>query len=165
VAISVAVDNSVLSDLVDARLPKNKKVDYLAFRDIIELDHQGKIEILIPITTTLIEHGYASGEKKQRLREIMGDAFRLCPGVVPEKMQSDIKQKKKCLREIMQDRGGIDSENLVVSTIYTPYYITTDYRYWRQFKARSREIQEKCHMNVFVLRPSEFLEQYRKGEL
>lgn len=163
-AISVAVDNSVL-DLVDARLPENKKEDYLAFRDIIELAHQGKIEILIPVPTTLIEHGYASGEKKQRLREIMGDAFRLCPGVVPEKMQSDIKQKKKCLREIMQDKGGIDSENLVVSTIYTPYYLTTNYRYWRQFKARSRKIQEKCRINVFVLRPSEFLEQYRKGEL
>lgn len=151
--------------MTDPNLPENKKADQLAFKEMIELDKQGIIEIGIPISSTMIEEGHAGGEKRRLLRKKMGKAFRLWPVTVPPGMHSDIKRKKKCLQDIMQDKGGIDSANLLVSTIYTPYYITTDYRYWRQFKAQSKRIGEKCGINVFLLAPSEFLRKYKSGEV
>lgn len=154
-----------MGDLTDPNLPENKKVDQLAFKEMIELGKQGIIEIGIPISSTMIEEGHAGGEKRRLLRKKMGKAFRLWPVAVTQAMHSDIECKKKCLQDIMQDKGGIDSANLLVSTIYTPYYITTDYRYWRQFKAQSKRIREKCGINVFVLAPSEFLRKYKSGEV
>ncbi len=164
-ALGVAVDNSVLGDLIDHRLPENKRADRHAFEDMIELDKQGIIEIGIPISSTMIEEGGAGAKKRQLLREKMGQTFRLWPVAVSQIMHSDIERKKKCLQEIMQDKEGIDSANLLVSTIYTPYYVTTDYRYCRHFKAQLTKIQIKCDINVFVLTPSEFMEKYKSGEI
>ncbi|MEW6410347.1 MAG: hypothetical protein AB1488_09610 [Nitrospirota bacterium] len=149
--------------MIDNSLPKNKRADRLAFEEMIELDKQGIIEIGIPISSTMIEERGAGAEKHQLLKERMGTAYRLWPAAVSQKMHSDIKRKKKCLQEIMQDKEGIDSPNLLVSTIYTPYYVTTDYRYCRNFKAQLTKIRKKCDINVFVLTPSEFMKKYKSG--
>lgn len=163
-ALDVAVDNSVLGDLTDPNLPENKKADRLAFKEMIKLAKQGIIEIGAPISSTIIEEGHAGAEKRRLLREIMGETLKSWPTVTTQ-TKRDIERKKKCLQDIMQDKGGIDSANLLVSTIYTPYYITTDYRYCRQFKAQLKRIREKCGINVFVLTPSEFLKKYKPGEV
>ena len=65
----------------------------------------------------------------------------------------------------MQDKDGIDSENLIASTLHTPYFITTDYKYKRQFCSQKKRIQEKCGINVEVLTPSEFLYGFKSGTL
>jgi hypothetical protein len=163
--IAVAVDNSVLGDLVDPSLPKNKKEDRSAFEEMIKLDQQGIIEIGIPISSTMIEELGTGEEKRRLLRRKMGRAFRKWPVIVDQKDHDDIEFKKKCLQDIMQDKDGIDSANLLASTIHTRYYITTDYRYWRRFKSQSKRIREKCGINVFVLTPSEFLEKYKSGKI
>ena len=161
--LGVAVDNSVLGDLIDYNLPDNKRKDRVAFEEMIELDKQGIIEIGIPVSSTMIEEAGAGAEKRQLLREKMGQAYRLWPVAVPQTMHIDIERKKKCLQKIMQDKGGIDSANLLASTIHTPYYVTTDYRYCRQFKNQLKRIREQCKVNVFVLIPSEFMEKYKSG--
>ncbi len=163
-SLDVAVDNSVLGDLTDPNLPENKKADLLAFKEMIELARQGIIEIGLPISSTMIEERHAGAEKRRLLREIMGDVLKLWP-VVTAQTERDMERKKKCLREIMQDKEGIDSANLLASTIYTPYYITTDYKYCRQFKAQLKRIRDDCGLNVFVLTPSEFLKKYKSGTL
>lgn len=164
-ALGVAVDNSVLGDLTDPSLPENKRTDRLAFEEMVELDKQGIIEIGIPISSTMIEEGGAGAKKRQLLREKMGPAYRLWPVAITPIMYNNIERKKKCLQDIMQDKEGIDSANLLVSTIYTSYYVTTDYRYCRHFKAQLKRIREKCGINVFVLTPSEFMKKYKSGEV
>ena len=53
--IPIAIDNSILGDLVGSNLPDNKKEDNNAFLQIIELDHKSIFEIGIPVSTTMIE--------------------------------------------------------------------------------------------------------------
>ena len=65
----------------------------------------------------------------------------------------------------MQDKGGIDSVNFIVSTMHANYYLTTDYRYLRQFRAQLKKIREKCGVTKEIFTPSEFLEKYNKGEI
>lgn len=163
--ISVGVDNSVLGDLTDYKIPEVKNADKIAFEEMVELGKKGIIEIGIPLSSTMIEEQHAGEEKRKLLRKKMGTAFKLWPVVVTKEMHTDIEKKKRCLQSIMQDRNGIDSANLLVSTIHTPYYVTTDYRYYRQFKAQSEKIQKKCGISVFVLTPSEFLKKYKAGEI
>lgn len=161
----VAIDNSVLGDITDSNLPKNKLKDRNAFEKMLELDKQDILEIGIPISSTMIEESQSGEDKRNLLRERMGRAFRLWPVAIPQGMSNDIENKKKCLKNIMQDKEGIDSDNLVVSTIHTSYYITTDYRYCRQFKAQLEKIKKICGINVFVLTPSEFMAKYKAGEI
>jgi hypothetical protein len=164
-SLDVAVDNSVLADLVANNVPKNKQGDRIAFEKMIDLAKQSMLKIGIPISTTMIEEAGAGAKKRNLLRKKMGQAYRLWPVVVSKKMHDDIEKKKECLKEIMQDKGGVDSENLLVSTIHTPYYITTDYRYHRQFNAQFKRIREKCGISVFVLTPSEFMTKYEAGKI
>jgi len=70
--IPIAIDNSVLGDLVDPNLPDNKKQDNNAFLQIIELDHEGIFEIGIPISTTMIEQGWSSNNKREAVRKKWG---------------------------------------------------------------------------------------------
>ncbi len=48
----IAIDNSVLGDLVDPNLPDNKKKNNGAFLQIIELNYKGIFEIGISISIT-----------------------------------------------------------------------------------------------------------------
>jgi len=163
--IPIAIDNSVLGDLVDSNLPDNKKEDNNAFLQIIELDHKGIFEIGIPVSTTMIEESGSGNIKREAVRKKMGSAWRLWPVVVTKKHNKILDKQIDCLIKIMQDKGGIDSKNFIVSTIHANYYLTTDYRYLRQFKAQLKKIREECGITKEILTPSEFLEKYNKKEI
>lgn len=159
--IPIVPDNSVLGDLVDPNLPDNKKEDNNAFLQIIELDHKGICEIGIPFSTTMIEWAWSSNIKREAVRKKMGSAWRLWPVLATKESDKQI----DCLIKIMQDKDGIDSKNFIVSTIYSNYYLTTDYRYLRQFRAQLKKIREKCGITKELFTPSEFLEKYYKKEI
>jgi hypothetical protein len=161
----IAIDNSVLGDLVDSNLPDNKKEDNNAFLQIIELDHKGIFEIGIPVSTTMIEQGWSSNNKREAVRKIMGSAWRLWPVLVTKEHDKILDKQIDCLIKIMQDKDGIDSRNFIVSTIHSNYYLTTDYRYLRQFRAQFKKIREKCGITKEIFTPSEFLKKYHKGEI
>jgi len=163
--IPVAVDNSVLGDLADQNLPINKKKDNDAFLHIIELDHQGIFEIGIPISTTMIEEAWSSNVKREALRKIMGSAWRLWPVATNTDHINKINKQTDCLINIMQDKDGIDSRNFIVSTMFSDYYLTTDYRYLRQFRTQIKRIREKCKITKEIYTPSEFLEKYYSGKI
>lgn len=163
--IPIAVDNSVLGDLVDPNLPDNKKRDNDAFLQIIELDHKGICKIGIPISTTMIEELSSGNIKREAVRKIMGSAWRLWPNLGNSEYNKILDKQKDCLIKIMQDKGGIDSKNFIVSTIHANYYLTTDYRYLHQFRSQLKKIREKCGITKEILTPSEFLEKYNKKEI
>ena len=163
--IPIAIDNSVLGDLVDPNLPENKKNDNNAFIKIIELDHKSIFEIGIPISTTMIEELRSGSTKREEVRKIMGSALRKLPNLGYSKYNKMLDKQKNCLIKIMQDKGGIDSRNFIVSTIHSNYYLTTDYRYLRQFRAQLKRIREKCGITKEIFTPSEFLEKYNRGEI
>jgi len=163
--IPIAIDNSVLGDLVDSNLTDTKKEDNNAFLQIIELDHKGIFEIGIPVSTTMIEQGWASNNKREAVRKIMGSAWRLWPVLVTKEHDKILDKQIDCIIKIMQDKDGIDSRNFIVSTIHSNYYLTTDYRYLRQFRAQFNKIREKCGITKEILTPSEFLEKYHKREI
>jgi predicted nucleic acid-binding protein len=163
--ISIVPDNSVLGDLVDSNLPDNKKRDNNAFLEIIKLDHKGIFGIGIPVSTTMIEWAWSSNIKREAVRKIMGSAWRLWPVKVTKEHEKILDKQIDCLIKIMQDKDGIDSKNFIVSTIHSNYYLTTDYRYLRQFRAQLKKIREKCGITKEILTPSEFLEKYNKKEI
>jgi len=163
--IPIAVDNSVLGDLVDPNLPDNKKEDNNAFLQIIELDHKGIFEIGMVNSTTMIEELRSGNIKREVVRKIMGSAWRLWPNLVSPEFKKILDKQIDCLIKIMQDKGGIDSRNFVVSTIHSNYYLTTDYRYLHQFRAQLKRIREECGIKKEIFTPSEFLEKYYKGEI
>ena len=163
--IPIAVDNSILGDLVNANLPDNKKRDNNAFLQIIELDHKGIFEIGIPASTTMIEELGSGSIKREAVRKIMGSAWRRWPVEVTKEYRKILDKQIDCLIKIMQDKGGIDSKNFIVPTIHANYYLTTDYRYLRQFRAQLKKIREECGITKEILTPSEFLEKYNKKEI
>jgi hypothetical protein len=165
IRIPVAVDNSVLGDLVDPKLPNNKKKDNESFLQIIELDHKGIFEIGIPISTTMIEESGSGNIKRQVVRKIMGSAWRLWPVASNTAHINKLNKQIDCLINIMQDKDGVDSRNFIVSTMFSDYYLTTDYRYVRQFKAQIKRIRGKCQITKEIYTPSEFLEKYKDGKL
>jgi len=129
------------------------------------LDHKGIFEIGIPISTTMIEESWSGNIKREAVRQKMEFAWRLWPVVVTKKHNEILDKQIDCLIKIMQDKGGIDSKNFIVSTIHSNYYLTTDYRYLRQFRAQFKKIREKCGITKEIFTPSEFLEKYYKGEI
>jgi len=163
--IPIAIDNSVLGDLVDSNLPDNKKEDNDAFLQIIELDHKGIFEIGIPGSTTMIEELRSGNIKREAVRKIMGCAWRLWPFSGTKKHNEILDKQIDCLIKIMQDKDGVDSRNFIISTIHSNYYLTTDYRYLRQFRAQLKKIREECEITKEILTPSEFLEKYNKEEI
>ena len=163
--IPIAIDNSILGDLVDLNLPDNKKEDNNSFLQIIELDHKGIFEIGIPISTTMIEESWAGNIKREAVRKKMGSAWRLWPVGATKKYNEMLDKQIDCLIKIMQDKGGIDSRNIIVSTIHSNYYLTTDYRYLRQFRAQLKRIREECGIKKEIFTPSEFLEKYNIKEI
>jgi hypothetical protein len=163
--IPIAIDNSVLGDLVDPNLPDNKKEDNNSFLQIIELDHKGICEIGIPASTTMIEELGSGNIKREAVRKIIGSAWRRWPVLVTKEHKEILDKQIECLIKIIQDKGGIDSRNFFVSTIHSNYYLTTDYRYLHQFRAQLKKIREKCGITKEIFTPCEFLEKYFKGEI
>ncbi|MHA1676770.1 MAG: hypothetical protein ACTSU6_06280 [Candidatus Njordarchaeales archaeon] len=168
----IAIDNSVLSDLGNYlmnpdKFPANKMDDLRAFEEIIELDRKDIFEIGIPASTTFIEVQQAGGDKRELIKKRMDWAWKLWPVAVLPKVNQEINQKSNCLYRIIQDKNGIDSRNLIVSTVigHTPYYLTTDYKYIRQFREQKEQIKTLCKIDLCLLSPSEFLRMYKNGEI
>jgi hypothetical protein len=86
------------------------------------------------------------------------------PGLTPED-QDRFERKKRCLQQIVRDKEGTDSANLMVARFHTAYYITTDYDYHHRFNKRKTRIKEKCRVEAFILTPSEFMRMYETREI
>jgi len=68
-AVEVAVDNSVVFDLVNPDLPKNKEKDRLAFQRIVEFARKNDIEIGQPVTGTFWKHRTRQSGSATRYRK------------------------------------------------------------------------------------------------
>ena len=161
--IAVALDNSVLGDVTDACIPKKKKGDKEVIDRLIELAQQGCIELGIALTGAALEMQVAGERTRNALGNKLGGIVHVWPVVVTREMESEIQKKKECLEKIMQDRDGIDSGIFLVSTLHARYFLTTDYRYRRQFEKQEHRIREECRITSQVLTPSEFLAEYNSG--
>lgn len=157
--ITVAVDNSVISDLRhDLRdrgsFPNSKKVDLAALKEIVALARKGVFRLGVAISTGFIEAQRAGPSGREILL-----VFEKWPVAFSAQTCAEIDRKIQCLRQIVQDKDGVDSRNIVVSTTagQTAYYLTTDYKYLRQFKAHEVRIRDICKFHVQILSPSEFL--------
>jgi len=116
----------------------------------------------------MIEESWSGNIKREAVRKKMGSAWRLWrlwPVVVTKKHNEILDKQIDCLIKIMQDKGGTDSRNIIVSTIHSDYYLTTDYRYLHQFRAQLKKIREKCGITKEIFTPSEFLKKYYKREI
>lgn len=164
-SLAVALDNSVLGDVTDERIPEVKMQDKEAFEKIVELASQGSIELGIALSGALIEERAAGECTRNALRKKLGDILHVWPVVVPPRLHAEMQERRKCLEQIMQDRDGIDSGIFLVSTLHAQYFLTTDYRYHRQFNNQKHRIQEECGITAQVLTPSEFLSGYISGAL
>ncbi len=159
----MALDNSVLGDVTAECIPEGKMEDKEAVKQLIELARQGKIELGIALTGASIEARAAGETIGDGLQEQMSDVLHVWPVVVPSDLFVEMQRKKKCLEKIMQDRGGIDSGIFLVSTLHAQYFLTTDYRYHRQFRNQGHRIRKECGITAQVLTPSEFLNKYSNG--
>ncbi len=163
-SLAVALDNSVLGDVTDERIPEIKMEDKEAFEKIVELASQGSIELGIALSGALIEERAAGERTRNALRQKLGGILHVWPVIVPSRLHAEIQERRKCLKKIMQDRDGIDSGIFLVSTLHAQYFLTTDYRYHRQFKNQKKRLQDECRITAQVLTPSEFFSKYIKGE-
>jgi hypothetical protein len=158
---SVAVDNSVLSDFTNLKVPANKARDRQAFKQIINLAKEGILEIGMP--RSIFEPLWAGDERRQRLEQELGGTLQIWPAVIPATMMAKHEQRKRDLHSIMQDKDGNDSRNLVASLIYGHWYVTTDYRFLRRFRSQAERIRKICSIEPVVLTPSEFMGLYQEG--
>ena len=161
-AVEVAVDNSAVFDLVDPDLPKNKKKDRLAFQRIVELARKNDIEIGQPVTGTFMEALNAPEWKRNEVQRRIGNVLKTWPAPTFSKSedQEEFERRKRCLREVVRDKIGGDSDNLMIARCYSWYYVTTDYKFRKRFNNRKDEIRAKCGMEAHVLTPSEFIDMY-----
>lgn len=166
-AMEVAVDNSVVFDLVDVALPKNKKEDRLAFEKIVTLARKKCIEIGQTVTGTYMEALKAPEWKLSEVKRKIGDVLKTWPAPVFSKAedQRGFERRKKCLREILPKKVWDDSDNLIVARYYSEYYVTTDYNFHKAFNRRKGSVRAKCGMEARVLTPCEFMDMYYAGHL
>lgn len=163
-SIPVALDTSILSDISATPSPLNETEDRKAINALLHLAHQGFVELGIALTGSLMELHKAGELKRQVLKSGLNGLLHVWPVVVTPAHHTEIEQRKACLKKIMQDRGGSDSEIFLASTLHSQYFLTIDYRYRRQFKQQENHIRERCGITAHVLTPSEFLTNYFKGE-
>lgn len=163
--LDVAVDNSVMSNYAakvvrDAHLIEDKK----AFEEMISLVQQGMIELGGPWTTLWIENLMKSGECRANAERVRG-IVKKWPVVDTNPKKTD--KLTACLHKIMQDPGGHDSRQLVLIWRCTQarHFVTVDYSFCRQFNHRKKDIISQCGINVSVMRPSDFLKDYRPGKI
>ena len=79
--IAIALDNSVLGDVTDERIPEMKKEDKGAFEKIVELARQGLVELGIGLSGALMEERAAGERTRNALREQLGDILHVWPVV------------------------------------------------------------------------------------
>ena len=77
--------------------------------------------------------------------------------------QEVTRNKVECLHKIMQDRNQHDTKQLVIifRLSQARCLVTMDYRFYRQYNHRKKDISNKCGINMFVMTPSEFINEYK----
>jgi len=158
-----ALDTSILSDIAAVQVPESKIEDRKAVDALLELARQGLVELGIAATGAAIEQLRAGERKRQIFASRLDGLLHIWPVVLTPDHHAEIERKKACLKKIMQDRDGSDSEIFLVSTLHSQYFLTTDYRYRRQFRQQEGHIREQCGITAHVLTPSEFLAKYVSG--
>ena len=161
----VAVDNSVISKYIEDKLNPDETADKNAFKEMISLHRQGIIELGGPNTTLMLENLMKSGESRRKMLEEIGKILKYWSVLDNDPQKTD--SQTKCLHNIIQDKNGHDSRQLVIISRLTQarYFVTMDYRFHRQFNARKQDIIRECGMNIFVMRPTEFIEKYAADEI
>ncbi len=159
--LDVAVDNSVMSnfatkDVRDGNLLEDKE----AFEEMISLAEQRIIELGGPWTTLMIENLMKSGECRANAQELKG-IIRNWPVMDPDPKKTN--ELTACLRRIMEDPGGTDSRQLVLiwRCAQARHFVTVDYKFYRRFNDRKKDIVNQCGINIFVMRPSDFVREYK----
>ena len=162
--LDVAVDNSVISIYVAENLHANQMEDKNAFEEMISLAKQGAIELGGPWTTLKIENLMKSGKSRARAQELEG-IIKDWP--VPDRDSKKTDEQTACLHRIMQDPNGTDSRQLVLISRCTQarHFVTVDYRFYRQFNHRKKDIINRCGINISVMRPSDFMRDYRAEKI
>lgn len=163
--LEIAVDNCVISIYVAENLRDVKqKEDKEAFEEMISLAEQGVIELGGPFPTLMIENLMKSGESRTKAQKLKG-IIKYWPVYDPEPKKT--KKQITCLHKIIQDPEETDSRQLVLISKCTQarYFVTVDYRFCRQFNHRQKEIINQCGINISVMRPLDFMRNYRAGKI
>lgn|GEM_PF-5414851 len=118
------------------------------------------IELGGPWTTLKIENLMKSGKCRANAQKLKG-IIKDWPVSDPDSQETD--KLTACLHRIMQDPGGDDSRQLVLISRYTQarHFVTMNYRFYRQFNHWKRDITNQCGINILVMRPSDFMRDYR----
>ena len=159
-ALDVAIDNCVLSHYVDNRLTPEQKKDIEGFREMISLAEQNKIELGGVWTSLRIENLAKKGESKRRANHLEKN-IKDWPAIADTRTQQQI----CCLRRILQDRNGHDSKQIVNNSQFSHYFVTMDYRIHKRYNDRRTDIRSKCHIHVSVMRPFEFMQDWKAGRI
>ena len=166
-ALEIALDNSVVFDLIESSVQENKKQDRLASERIVQLARENVLEIGLPITGSFMESSLAPGWKRELVKRKLGDVLKRWPAPhLSESEQKEFERKKKCVKEIMPKRHAEDVDCLMVARYSgVAHYITTDYDFLDCFNKRKETIREKCAFDAMVLTPSEFMNKYDAYEV
>lgn len=162
--LDVAVDNSVISIYVAENLHANQMEDKNAFEEMISLAKQRIIELGGPWTILKIENLMKSGKSRARAQKLKG-IIKDWPVPDPDRKKTD--KQTVCLHRIMQDPNATDSRQLVLISRCTQarHFVTVDYRFYRQFNHRKKDIINRCGINIFVMRPSDFMRKYKTRKI
>lgn len=163
--LDVAVDNSVLSLYVAKKVPNDDlRTDREAFGEMISLSKQRKIELGGPWTTLAIENLMKSGECKENAQRLKG-IIKYWPVPDPDEKTTD--ERTRCLHRIMQDREATDSRQIVLISRCTQarHFVTVDYRFYREFNRRRNDIVHQCGVDIFVMRPSDFMGDWKESKI
>ena len=164
--IEVAVDNSVISYYcVDKYTTDRIGKDKIAFKEMINLHKKKIVELGGPWTTLKIENLMKSGRCREVMLIKLQGVIRDWP--VYDNDPADTERQVECLHKIMQDPNGNDSRQLVIISKLTQsrHFVTMDYRFYRQFNHRKKDIMSKCGMNIFVMTPLEFIKCYNERRI
>jgi hypothetical protein len=164
-SVPVALDTTILSDIAAARTPESKIEDRKAIDALLNLAREGVLELGIALTGAAMEQRLAGQRKRQVLKSRLDGLLHIWPVTVTSAHHAEIDKQKACLKTIMQDRNGSDSEIFLVSTLHSQYFLTTDYRYCRRFRQQEGCIRKRCGITAHVLTPCEFLAKYESGTI
>ena len=159
-ALAVAIDNCVLSHYVSNRLTPEQKKDVEAFKEMISLAKQKIIELGGVWTSLRIENLAKQGKSRRRVK-CLEKIIRDWPAIGDEKTQ----QQVCCLHQILQDRNGYDSKQIVNNSKFSHYFVTMDYKIHKRYNDRRTDIESKCRIHVSAMRPFEFIEDSKAGKI
>jgi len=160
----IDIDNCVISHyLLNKPNTETEKKDIVSFSQMIELAKEKVIELGGHISTLMHENSMKSGELRGKFLKELKPIIKFWPVVSSNK--EDLDKKTKCLHKIIQDKKQYDTQQLVLiaSLSQARHFVTMDYKLWRQFNNRKKQIIEQCGINMFVITPSEFIDQFSDG--